>query len=220
MRAALRYINFGALCLGFLKVSQLFAEHREDDSANDYDASIDTIEALMTFLTYGLFLSFGGVAIKKAVVKARNVDKTKLVEKIRNIRSNTAAEAETIRSTAAEAETTGAGSSDFSEGESFDGSNPMHSGGRAAAASEVSEGRDIAVEMTTFRSSKATRLVEHGLQLSVESSETMALPAPAAAAPVATASDLLAGWTTHNTPGGDTYYCNRATGVTSWTLPA
>ena len=30
MRAALRYINFGALCLGFLEVSQDFAVYRDD----------------------------------------------------------------------------------------------------------------------------------------------------------------------------------------------
>ena len=84
----LRYINFGALCLGFLKVSQLFAKYRGDDSAEDYASSIQIIEGLMIFLTYGLILSFGVVGIKKAVVKARDMDAAEIKAKIKSIRSS------------------------------------------------------------------------------------------------------------------------------------
>jgi len=77
-----RYINFGVLCLQFLVLSRLYAELVDPDSADNFDASISIIEVLMIFLTYGLFLSFGGVAIKKAVVKARSVDAADLGAKI------------------------------------------------------------------------------------------------------------------------------------------
>ena len=73
--------------MGFLNVSQRFAEYRNDNSATDYASSINLIEGLMTVLTYGLFLSFGAVAIKKMVVKARSMDAAELGAKIKSIRS-------------------------------------------------------------------------------------------------------------------------------------
>ena len=94
--------------------------------------------------------------------------------------------------------------------------NPMHQGGDGTASKEAEPEaakkgpqRNLAVEMTSFRSR----------HLSVDSSETMTLPAPAPVAAPAYAPDLPAGWAAHRTPGGDAYYFNVATGVTSWTLP-
>ena len=65
------YINFGALSMNYLKVSQTLAHFVDPASVDEYSASIATIGILMQLLTFGLFLSFGGVAIKEALVKAR-----------------------------------------------------------------------------------------------------------------------------------------------------
>ena len=83
-----RYINFGALCLLLLEVTQEFALFRNDKTRiGDVNSQISIIEGLMTFLTYALFLSFGVVAIKKAFVKVRSLDVAEVSAKIKNIRS-------------------------------------------------------------------------------------------------------------------------------------
>ena len=79
-----RYINFGALCLNFLGVSQDYAELVDPENADEYDSAASIIKGLMSVLTFALLLSFGGVAIKKAVTKARAVDKAALGAKIRD----------------------------------------------------------------------------------------------------------------------------------------
>ena len=84
---ARRYINFGALWLQFLLVAQEYAKLTDPSSVAEHDTSIAVIEVLMTLLTYGLLLSFGVVAIKKGVAKARSVDTKKLGAKIRNLTS-------------------------------------------------------------------------------------------------------------------------------------
>ena len=83
----LRYINFGALCLGFLKVSQLYSEITDPGSEDDFDTSVTLIETLMTVLTYGLFLSFGVVGGNKALVKVRGCTAT--LKKIMNAGEHT-----------------------------------------------------------------------------------------------------------------------------------
>ena len=73
-----RYINFGALCLQFLSIAQEYAKFTDPSSVTEHDTSIAVIEVLMTLLTYGLLLSFGVVAIKKGVAKARSVNTKEL----------------------------------------------------------------------------------------------------------------------------------------------
>ena len=167
----------------------------------------------MDVLTFALFLTFGGVGIKEAYQKVRSTSMSELAARARSFgRSRDDSAAPTEGSNEAprlDGFKVDAGKS------SFGASNPMHSA--AAAARKATEVGARRVEMTSVRSDKTTsKLADR--QLSVGTSETMALPAPAAAAPSAT-SDLPAGWIARTTPEGKAYYCNSATGVTSWTLP-
>ena len=94
---ARRYINFGALCLNFLQVSKDYAELTNPENANTFDSATSIIKGLMSVLTFGLLLSFGGVAIKKLVTKARAVDKAELGAKIRGRSSSLAGAAGAVR---------------------------------------------------------------------------------------------------------------------------
>ena len=81
-----RYLNFGALCLLLLEVTQNFAEYRNDDTrTEDVDSQISIIEGLMTFLTYSLFITFAADGTKKAFVKARSLDAAEIGAKIKNL---------------------------------------------------------------------------------------------------------------------------------------
>ena len=57
--------------MNYLAVSKTLSEFVDPDRIAGLDARISTIAVLMEVLTFGLILSFGGVAIKTAVVKAR-----------------------------------------------------------------------------------------------------------------------------------------------------
>ena len=203
--------------MNFLAVSKDYAEFTDPDRAAEYDAPISTIQSLMSVLTFGLLLSFAGVGIKKAYVAARSTSLSDIRARARSFKRSRGGSA-----TPSEAPRLEGVSNDE---ESFGDSNPMRSSAGANAASKRTSskaaGRDLAVEMTSFRSSKATELAQRGRQLSVESSETMALPAPAPAVAAHTpaTSELPARWAAHTTPTGDNYYYNATTGVTSWTLP-
>ena len=94
---ACRYINFGALCLTFLQVSKDYAKLIDPKNANTFDSATSIIKGLMSVLTFGLLLSFGGVAIKKLVTKARAVDKAELGAKIRGRSSSLAGAAGAVR---------------------------------------------------------------------------------------------------------------------------
>ena len=76
-----RYINFGALCLQLLDVSKLYAKLTDPASVAKYDVSISVIEVLMGVLTYGLFLSFGGVAFKKTFLALKHTNIAELRSK-------------------------------------------------------------------------------------------------------------------------------------------
>ena len=82
------YINFGALSMNYLEVSQTLAHYVDPGGVDEYDASIAAIGLLMQLLTFGLFLSFGGVAIKAAVMKARGLDLDALRDKFSSPRAN------------------------------------------------------------------------------------------------------------------------------------
>ena len=69
-----RYINFGALVLNYLVLAQNFARYTDPTGVDAYDSRMIMIEILMQVLTFGLFLSFAGVMIKKGVVKARSTN--------------------------------------------------------------------------------------------------------------------------------------------------
>ena len=200
--------------MNFLEVSKDYAELTDPDRADGYNAPIAAIQSLMSVLAFGLLLSFCGVGFKKAYLAARSSNLSDLRARASNLgrsRGVSAPASETPRL-------------DSVDEESFGGSsNPMHSATGAAASKRTSKaaGRDLAVEMTSFRSGKATKLAQRGRQLSVESSETMALPAPpAVVAPSPAASALPSAWTAHTAPSGEAYYYNASTGLTSWTLPA
>ena len=196
-----RYINFGALCLGFLNVSQLFAEYRDDENADDYTSSIDLIEGLMTVLTYGLFLSFGGVAIKKAVVKARDVDKTKLLEKVRNIRSSSAAAAKKVT-----AGTAGTGA---------DNETSAPSSNFAAGGFDVEEAETLRLDYTNpMRTAKPQASLEMRALGAKQAETSMTVDGDAETLP------LPGGWTKETDTSGRTYYANRVTQATSWVHPA
>ena len=69
------YINFGALTMNYLEVSQTLAHFVDlGSSVDEYDAYLAAIGILMQLLTFGLLLSFGAVAIKRGFAKARSVD--------------------------------------------------------------------------------------------------------------------------------------------------
>ena len=197
--------------MNFLEVSKDYAELTDPDRADGYDAPISAIQSLMSVLTFGLLLSFAGVGIKTAYVAARSTSLSDIRTRVQSVFGRSRGDSEAPQL---------AGVEDVDE-ENFAGSNPMRSaGGAATERTSKTARRDLAVEMTSF---KATKLAQRGgRQLSVESSETMALPAPAAAiaAPIPAASELPAEWAAHATPEGEVYYYNTATGVTTWTLPA
>ena len=69
---------------------QEYAKLTDPSSVAEHDTSIAVIEVLMTLLTYGLLLSFGVVAIKQGIAKARSMDTKELVAKIRNLTSKKA----------------------------------------------------------------------------------------------------------------------------------
>ena len=263
---ACRYINFGALCMNFLEVSKDYAELTDPDRADGYDAPISAIQSLMSVLTFGLLLSFGGIGFKKAYIAARSTSlgnlRTRASSFWRTRGDSAAAPGDgpnevpggfgglTARfSASVQRACLAARSTSWSElrarvrslgrsrggpappseaprhgsvdEETFGGLNPICSAG-AAASRRVSKAarRDLAVELTDIHAGKATKRTHRGHQLSVESSETMALPAPpAVAAPTLATSVLPAEWAAHTTPEGKVYYYNAATGVTAWTLP-
>ena len=66
------YLNFGALSLNYLEVSRKLAQFIDPGSVGDYDAPAAAIGFIMQLLTFGLILSFGGVAIKNSIAKARS----------------------------------------------------------------------------------------------------------------------------------------------------
>ena len=202
-----RYINFGALCMNFLEVSEDYAELTDPDHADEYNAPISAIQTLMTILTFGLLLSIGGVGIKKAFVTIRSANLSDLRARAINLssfmrsrsRSNlNATDAPRLDGVEVDADEKRLGVL-----------NPMRSSKEEARHT---------VEMTRVRSNKA---MLGNKQLSAETSKTMALPSPTtAAAPFAlTSVDLPAGWTALNTPAGKPYYYNSTTGTTSWQLP-
>ena len=67
--------------MNYLELAQTHAAYVDPESVGGYDGRIAAIATIMEVLTFGLFLSFGGVAIKAAVVKARD---TRLWEQIAN----------------------------------------------------------------------------------------------------------------------------------------
>ena len=68
------YLNFGALSLNYLEVSRTLAQFVDPGSVSDYDAPAAAIGFIMQLLTFGLILSFGGVAIKNGFAKARSFE--------------------------------------------------------------------------------------------------------------------------------------------------
>ena len=80
-----RYINFGALVLNYLILAQNFARYTDPTGVDAYDSRMVMIEILMQVLTFGLFLSFAGVMIKKGVVKARSTNFEKMRDDIQRV---------------------------------------------------------------------------------------------------------------------------------------
>ena len=223
-----RYINFGALCINFLEVSKNYAELTDPDSVGKYSTPISAIQSLMSVLTFGLLLSFGGVGIKKVYLAVRSANINDLAVRARSFGRSCSSGPAALTVKAGEAPRMGENIKVGKNAESFSGSNAMHSGSHTAAAPPKPKGawRDLAVEMTRFRSKKAPAGVLQGQQrheLSTGLSEAVALPSPPTFASSTTTStstaNLPAGWAAYRTLSGGAYYFNATTGVTSWTLP-
>ena len=60
--------------MNYLEVSKALAAYIDPSKIDGYDRQIDGIGVVMQILTFGLFLSFGAVALKKLVVKAQTTN--------------------------------------------------------------------------------------------------------------------------------------------------
>ena len=71
---ARRYINFGAFSMNYLELARDFARaNDETEEAAGFESQILVIGVVMEALTFGLLLTFGGVALKKAFFAVRAV---------------------------------------------------------------------------------------------------------------------------------------------------
>ena len=208
------YINFGALSMNYLVVSKSLAEFVDPDRIAGFDARISAIAVLMELLTFGLILSFGGVAIKKAVLKARQTRASGLRDRILTIlgRSQSGSNPE-------------ADAAQLESADEFAGSNPMDR--HVAAEKGAGPSRLGGIELASMRPSSHVASMQalrdariSQRQLSVDSAETVALPAPRAkAAPPAPSGSLPENWVVVCTDDGKLYYHNTVTDETSWAHP-
>lgn len=133
------YINFGAFSMNYLTLAKDHAKYTDPQNADKYDAHIQTIGLLMEVLTLGLFASFGGVAIKKAMLRMKDV-KQRLVNRF----SSNAGDAPHIETAAAAGG--GRSSSDLSvemtehASPEFQHQNPMSSRGVLGSSARLPVG--------------------------------------------------------------------------------
>ena len=228
------YINFGALSMNYLKVSKTLAHYVDPGSVDEYDASIAAIGLLMQLLTFGLFLSFGGVAIKAAVVKARGTSLSELrarissaISRVRSRDDSNAASPTTSTSDQSDPPATSTVSSVLSSiRQGVKGimlSNPL-SAGSSKGAAKADQAELGGIELSAAPQQTRAALKPQTGALSSVSGETMALPtpkhsAPSAAVPTDTA-PLPLGWRTATSPEGVLYFYHAESGETAWDRPS
>ena len=227
------YINFGALSMNYLKVSQTLAHFVDPDSIDEYDASIAAIGIIMQLLTFGLFLSFGGVAIKAAVVKARATSLSEIRGRISSAfsrgRSQTDSNAPSSPAITSDQsdppDSTSSVSSVLSSirrgVKSGMFSNPMSAGsskGGAKADRAELGGIELSASQQTGAAPKPQTRA-----LSSNTGETMALPAPKHSAPFTAVptntAPLPLGWRSATSPKGVSYFYHEESGETVWSRP-
>ena len=221
------YINFGALTMNSLTVSQTLASLLDPSSVDEYDAPIAAIGILMQVLTFGLLVSFGGVAIKKGALKASGLELPASVrsrfasasvviqsgaQKGRQLPASVRRHISGFLSSTAEASAIGGNESPPDRTTDFASANPLRCGAKATkSGSPEPDG----IELGSIRSGFAR---PSSRQLSTDEAKSpSALPVPVQRA--AAAVRLPAGWTECTTSDSSPYYNNRATGETTWTAP-
>ena len=165
----------------------------DDELAEENEGSIEVIGGVMEFLTFALFLSFGGVAIKKAVTKAQSTDLSGLRAKVKGRTSDVSS---TISSRARDL-----------------------SGRIMDAMSKRSEDREpgpsFSVELASIRTAAGGALPNP-----LRSSDATLSSASALASPrQGTNLELPKGWAERSTAEGKRFYFNETTNATMWSHP-
>ena len=87
VRLRRRYITFAAIFMKHLTLAQDFAAYTDPDREQSYDAPIQSLGTLMEVLTFGLFATFGGVALWKAYVTAQSTSMEDLRNYVSSVRA-------------------------------------------------------------------------------------------------------------------------------------
>ena len=181
--------------MNYLEVSWKLANHTDPGHEGNYESHIQTTQLIMQVLTFALLLTFGGVGIKKAFVKARsratslNLGRRSVGQKRRGASKR---------------------SGEFLES-------------RSTRDKHSRDKHSLSIELQSYKSSSSVNksginkgLATRPTSLSTDSQpEVAALPSPSAPNSV-----LPPGWTEHFTSDGKAYYSNQTTGETVWTLPS
>ena len=209
------YINFGALVMNYLALSKAFARFVDPSSVDEYDAPIAAIGILMQVLTFGLLVSFGGVAFKKGARKASGLELPASVRsRFASVRRHFVS-TPSSRSTAEEPAIGGSSSNGtpgaFYLATDFASVNPMRGKATKGRLPEPD-----GIELESIRSGGARSPSQ---KLSTDDATSpSALPVPPAVRASAVI-HLPTGWTECTAPDGTPYYSNRTTGETTWTAP-
>ena len=163
----------------------------DEELAEENEGSIEVIGGVMEFLTFALFLSFGGVAIKKAVVKAQSTDLSDLRAKVKGRTSDVAS---TISSRARDL-----------CGRIMDAVSKRSKDG--------DRGPSFSVELSSIRTAAGGALANPMRRGVTISSASASLPRQATPA-------LPKGWAERLTAEGKRFYFNETTNASSWSHPA
>ena len=185
------YINFGALSMNYLEVSKGLAVYVDPKKIEVYNDQIEAIGVVMQILTFGLFLSFGGVAMKKLLTAAQDVSLDDVKRRAAGVQSRV--RSLTARSRGASAETPRLGAAPELE------LRAMRSGGQASL---------------TNPGDKSTR------NLSTEARLTVPSPVGFRTVQAEARRPARKGWSQATDPQGRPYFYCEATDETAWTLPA
>ena len=164
----------------------------DEELAEENEGSIEVIGGIMEFLTFGLILSFGGVAIKQAVIKAQSTDLSDLRAKAKGRTSDMAS---TISSRA----------SDLS-GRIMDAVSKRSKDG--------DRGPSFSVELSSIRTAAGGALA-NPMRSSDATISSASASLPRQATPA-----LPKGWAERLTAEGKRFYFNETTNASSWSHPA
>ena len=192
------YINFGAIMMNSLALSQTLAHFVDRGSVDEYDAPIAAIGIIMQLLTFGLLLSFGGVGIKMGFAKAQGL---RLDGRLSSMPSRIKTAVSSLRPGATglpvdvATGNTGTTLTSNQKSKSSTGLFQMVSGAASSLKARFSS------------TEKEVAQIENRLSNDVEMT---ALPS---------VGRLPEGWTEQESEGGKPFFHNAATGKTSWTRP-